>query len=109
MPIIEKTYQIYKPLTVANSKLPKAHRYSLGNSTEQSVLALLELLFMASHAPKTHKTAYLLKAQGQLDTLRIKLRLYLELRLANETKIFQMQADVQEVGRMLGGWLKSQS
>jgi hypothetical protein len=108
LPIINKTYQLYKPLVIINAKLEKAHRHSLGASTEQSVLDLLELLFMAAHAPKTHKSAYLLKAQAQLDTLRLKLRLYLELKLANETKLFQMQADLQEVGRMLGGWLKSQ-
>ncbi len=90
-----------------NAKLEKAHRYGLGVSAEQSVLSLLELLLMAQHAPKTHKGTYLLKAQAQLDTLRLKLRLYMELKLANETKLFQMQADIQETGRMLGGWLKS--
>ena len=107
LPIIEKTYSVYKQLVSINSKMEKAHRYGLGSSSEQSVLSLLELLFMAQHAPKPHKGAYLLKAQAQLDTLRLKLRLYLELKLANETKLFQMQADVQEAGRMLGGWLKS--
>jgi len=108
LPIIEKTYDVYKQLAGINTKLDKAHRYSLGTSSEQSVLSLLELLFMSQHAPKPHKGAYLLKAQAQLDTLRLKLRLYMELKLANETKVFQLQADLQEVGRMLGGWLKSQ-
>jgi hypothetical protein len=108
LPIIEKTYGVYKQLVGLNTKLDKAHRYSLGVNSEQSVLDLLELLFMAQHAPKTHKATYLLKAQAQLDTLRLKLRLYLELKLVNETKIFQAQAELQEVGRMLGGWLKSQ-
>lgn len=87
--------------------MEKAHRYGLGVSTEKSVLSLLELLSMAQHAPKAHKAAYLLKSQAQLDILRLKLRLYMELRLANETKLFQLQAELQEVGRMLGGWLKA--
>lgn len=107
LPIIEKTYTSYKQLAIINSKLEKARRYSLGTSTEQSVLTLLELLFSAQHAPKAQKVAYLLKAQATLDILRLKLRLYLELKLANETKIFQLQADLEETGRMLGGWLKS--
>jgi hypothetical protein len=107
LPIIEKSYQVYKQLSGLNSKLDKTQRYGLGVSSEQSVLSLLELLFMAQHAPKAHKPAYLLKAQAQLDALRLKLRLYLELKLANETKLFQLQADAQEIGRMLGGWLKS--
>ncbi len=105
--IIDKTYAVYKQLTLLNLKLDKAHRYGLGLSCEQSVLTLLDLLSMAAHAPKAHKGAYLLKSQACLDVLRLKLRLYLELGLANETKIFQMQADLEEAGRMLGGWLKS--
>jgi|SRR5579884_3869362 len=107
LPIIEKTYQVYKQLVALNTKIEKVQRYGLGTGTEQSVLNLLDMLFTAQHAPKSHKAAYLLKAQAQLDTLRLKFRLYLELKLANETKIFQAQADLQEIGRMLGGWLKS--
>lgn len=107
LPIIEKTYLIYKQLVGVNGKVEKSHRYGLGASSEQSVLTLLELLFAAQHAPKAQKAAYLLKAQATLDVLRLKLRLYLELKLANETKLFQMQAHAEECGRMLGGWLKS--
>jgi hypothetical protein len=99
---------VYKQLVVTNTKLDKAYRYGLGVNSEQSVLGLLDLLFMAQHAPKPHKATYLLKAQAQLDSsLRLKLRLYLELKLVNATKVFQLQADLQEVGRMLGGWLRS--
>lgn len=98
---------VYKQLMIVNTKLDKNYRYGLGVSTEQSVLSLLELLFMAQHASKVQKPVYLLKAQSVLDVLRLKLRLYLELKLANATKLFQMQADLEECGRMLGGWLKS--
>lgn len=107
LPIIEKCYKIYKQLVTINLKLDKSYRYGLGMSSEQSILLLLELLFMAQHAPKTHKITHLLKAQSELDVLRLKLRLYLELKLTNETKLFQMQADLEEAGRMLGGWSKS--
>ena len=46
----------------------------------------------------------LLKASSQLEISRLKLRLMLELKLVNETKLFQAQAKLQEIGRMLGGW-----
>jgi len=41
------------------------------------------------------------------EVSRLKLRLFLELKLANETKILQTQAQTEEIGRMLGGWIKS--
>lgn len=107
LPIIEKTYQIYKTITDINQKVTKAQRYGLGMSAEQTTLTLLEALVTAQHAPKTHKAVYLLKAQTQLDVLRLKIRLYIELKLANETRLFQVQANLQDTGRMLGGWLKS--
>jgi len=87
--------------------LEKRQRYSLGASLEVSVLALLECLIMAKNAPKPLKAAYLIKAGAQQEITVLKLRLLLELKLVNETKIFQTQAKMAEVGRMLGGWLKS--
>lgn len=107
LPIILKVYSLYRPIDDLNEKLPKRRRYSLGVSTEQTVLELLKQLISAKHATKSHKPLYLIKAQSELELLRFKLRLYLELELANETRIMQLQAQVAEIGRMLGGWLKS--
>jgi len=82
-------------------------RYSLGTHTEQSILDTLELIIMAKDAPRAHRIAYLLKANSKLEIVRLKFRLYLDLKLTNETKIFQIQADIAEIGRMLGGWIKA--
>jgi hypothetical protein len=62
---------------------------------------------MAKSAPKPHKPTYLIKALAQSEVATFKLRLYLELKLANETKIFQTQSNLRDAGRMTGGWLKS--
>jgi hypothetical protein len=62
---------------------------------------------MAKNAPKAMKASYLIRASSSLETATLKLRLVLELRLANETKIFQLQSLLQEIGRMLGGWLRA--
>lgn len=64
-------------------------------------------LVMAKNAPKSLKASYLLKASGHAEIARLKLRLFLDLKIANETKIFQAQSTLEEIGRMLGGWLKS--
>ncbi len=78
-------------------------------SLENSILDLLEELIMAKNAPKTLKSSYLLKASGRLEIITLKLRACLELHLGNETKIFQAQSDLREIGRMLGGWIRSLS
>lgn len=87
--------------------LEKRWRYSLGISLENSTMDLMQELIMAKNAPRQLKSAYLLKAQSYLEISTLKFRLVLELKLANATKIFQIQAKLTEIGRMLGGWLKS--
>ena len=107
LPIIEKLYATYKILAKLNTTLAKQFRYSLGAETEKSLLELIELLLMAGYAPKTHKSVYLTKAQAVLDSLRLRVRLYVELGLANQTTLMGLQAEFDEAGRMLGGWAKS--
>lgn len=107
LPIIIKTYEIYKAVFDINNHLEKRQRYSLGSSLENTILTMLENFIMAKNAPKPLKAAYLIKASAQQEIAVLKLRLMLELKLVNETKIFQTQAKLAEVGRMLGGWLKS--
>jgi hypothetical protein len=107
LPIINKSYDVYKASIEMNNKLEKRFRYSVGVSLENSILESIEILIMAKNAPKPLKAGYLLKAGGKLEASALKVRLLLELKLVNETKIFQLQAQLAEVGRMLGGWLRA--
>lgn len=107
LPIINRAYEVYKLTIGLNSHLEKRWRFGLGLSLENSILSLLQELIMAKNAPKPLKTAYLIKASSHLEIVILKLRLFLELKIANETKIFQTQKKLAEIGRMLGGWLKS--
>jgi len=100
-------YELYKEIFLISNSLPKNTKYSLGQSMEKSVLDLLETLIYSKNASLPLKQTYLLKSQANLEIMTMKIRLLLELKLANETSIFQIQAKLQEVGRMLGGWIKS--
>ncbi len=100
-------YEVYKLTIDITNHLEKRWRYGLGQSVETSLLNLLEYLIHAKNAPKPLKGGYLLKASADLEITRLKLRLFLEFGLVNETKIFQQQSRLEEIGRMLGGWLKS--
>jgi hypothetical protein len=107
LPVINEVYKLYKQIVELNDKLPKTQRYSLGQSLENSVLEIMGLLVMAKNAPKPLKAPYLIKALAQQEVSTLKLRLYLELKLGNETKIFQAQSVLRDIGRMAGGWQKS--
>jgi len=99
LPIINRSYDVYKLVIDLTGSLDKRWRYSLGESLEQSIMACLSELIMAKNAPKPLKPTYLLRASSHLEISMLK--------LANETKLFQAQGKLEEIGRMLGGWLKS--
>lgn len=107
VPIINRTYEVYKTVVEINNKLNKRWRFSFGVGTEESIIELIKNLVMAKNAPKHLKGSYLIKASASLEVLKMKLRLYIEFSLVNETVVFQLQSKIDEIGRMLGGWLKS--
>ena len=107
LPVINRTYESYKILVDINRKLNKRWAFSLGLSVENSILELLDLLVMAKNAPKPMKGSYLIKATASLEVSMMKIRLLLEFKLVNETSVFQLQSKLEEIGRMLEGWLKS--
>ena len=107
LPVINLTYEIYKIVVDMVNHMEKRWRYSLGIELEKTILALLGRLIMAKNAPKPLKAPYLIEASSHLEIATLKLRLFLELGIANETKIFQTQKKLALTGQQLGGWLKS--
>ena len=107
LPIINRTYEVYKAVVYINHDLPKRWRFSLGIGTEDTIVELVQNLVMAKNAPKSMKAGYLIKASASFEVLKMKLRLYVEFDLVNKTRVFQLQDKIEEIGKMLGGWLKS--
>lgn len=107
LPVIAKTYELYKKLIELNQTVDKAYRISASEPALNKCLELLTELMTAKHAPKAVKEQFLIKAQAQAEVLSLQLRSILELKLANETNCLKLQAKLTEVQRMLGGWLKS--
>ncbi len=105
--VINRAQELYQKVSRATEKLPSLKKQTVGKRLEESILLLLELLIMAKHAPKAHKSAYLIKATAQNEIVQFHLRILLEQKLANETTLYQLSSLNQEIGRMLGGWYKS--
>jgi len=105
--VINRVYDLYKILLELHAHCDKRWRYSLCVVTEKALSDCLREILMAKYAPVHLKAPYILRALGLQELTVLKLRLYLELAVANETKVFQAQAKLAEVGRMLGGWLSS--
>lgn len=106
-PIVQKTYDVYRTLYPVVGKMPKQHKYTLGERLQQTLLVLLECVIAASYATREKKLVFLQQAAVKLDVLRVFLRLAEEVRALPTKNHLQLIEQLDEVGRMLGGWLRS--
>lgn len=107
IPIFKKLYELYKLIYSYRAAIPKADRYSLWLRAENNCLELLELIMSASALPKQSKRPALDAASIKLNTLRVLIRLAKDTRAIDNKKYLGLQTLVDEIGRMLGGWLRS--
>lgn len=107
IPITKKVYDLYRELYQIIEKMPKKDKYTLGARIESRTLDLLELLIAAGYCAKETKLAYLNKSSVKLDLLKILVRLAEEIKSIPTNKYLQTEEKLVEIGRMLGGWIRS--
>lgn len=105
--ILQKTYDMIIYGNICLKNFPKSERYALAADIKKSMYELLRLLIEANK--KYYKKTTIQQLDVELETLRIYIRLasdpklmYLPLR-----KYENWAKMLNEIGRMIGGWLKS--
>lgn len=96
-----KTYYAYAQL------FPKKDKYAIGVATERYIIQTIELLLAAGYGQWEVKRMSLLRANNSFETLKIFIRILKELNILDQKKYLTLQSMIQEIGRMLGGWLKT--
>jgi len=89
-------------------KFPKSQRHTLGTKCADYILEILELLMTtAEHTDRIEKIRHLHTVNVKLDILKLLVRLCKNCKCISNNAYLQMESQLQEIGRMLGGWLKS--
>jgi hypothetical protein len=86
---------------------PKKDRYTLGVKCENIILEILELLFLANSKQKASRSLILNKVDVKLKILKTLIRLCFDIKAIDQKKYILLQEHLQEIGKMLGGWIKS--
>ncbi|MFH0769923.1 MAG: four helix bundle protein [Candidatus Peregrinibacteria bacterium] len=107
IPILRMAYELYKTFHGLRSIVSKADRYTLWQRAENLILDSIEGIFFASQLSKAEKLPHLERVSAKLNMLRIFLRLTKDTKLLDLKKCLLLQEIVDEIGRMLGGWMKS--
>lgn len=107
IPIFKKNYELYKSPNGMRATIPKQDRYVVWQRVENTNLDLTELLLHATALYKTEKLPLLDKASVKLNLLRVLIRLSHDTKAIDGKKYTTIQQQIDEIGRMLGGWIKS--
>jgi hypothetical protein len=103
--VIRKTYDLVKWSCGHTSKFPRSHRFVLGERIERRLYDLLEVLIQARYVRE--RQALLRQANLSLEVLRFQLRLAHDLQCLRTNSYGFASELLQEIGRMVGGWLKA--
>ncbi|OGH80562.1 MAG: hypothetical protein A3I29_03900 [Candidatus Magasanikbacteria bacterium RIFCSPLOWO2_02_FULL_44_11] len=105
--LLQKTYEVYRQVSVEIASFPKFDRYSVGMKIDSASLGLIEAIITAEQAEPILKDRALIEASVKNEVTKIFLRLALERKLIKETNYFVWSGMLVEVGKMIGGWRKS--
>jgi hypothetical protein len=106
IPIFKQSYELYKMLHQFRIKVAKQDRHTLWQRLENSTLEVLEGILRASSMTKSEKLPVLEEVSHNLNVTRVFIRLAKDTEIIDFPKYENLQNRVDEIGRMLGGWIK---
>ena len=107
IPIFKKGYDLYKMFYTFRTIVPKQDKYTIWQKSENLILEILEGILSASYKQKFEKTPILEKTSLKLNVLRVLIRLMKDTKAIDTKKYSLLEEAIDEIGRMLGGWLRS--
>jgi len=106
LPVIQKTYDFIKWYIPISTKLPKTHKFGIGDRITNLLYQVLEDMIMAKYSKD--KVPLLENINARLDILRYHSRLLFDLELIDNDRYKFICTQFHEIGIELGGWLKQQ-
>jgi hypothetical protein len=105
--IISKAYELLKVSLPIVEKIPRSHKFTLGDRLETHLMDLLELLIEAFYVPRSQKLPILHRGNILLEKIRYLIRLAHDLHFLRNAQYEELSTRLLEIGRMTGGWIKS--
>lgn len=107
IPIFKKAYDLYRTLYGFRRFAAKQDRFTIWQRCENVLLELIEALLLASQNYQHDKLTALKQASIKLSLLRVFLRLMKDVKTIDNKKYIRLECEVDEIGRMLGGWIRA--
>jgi four helix bundle protein len=105
-PIFARTTDMIIWILDHTEKFPKSERFRMAKRLEDAAFSFYELLIEATRSTK-RKRQLLIQADVQLEKLRLYARMSQQRRLTNISQYHFASGLLVEIGKLLGGWLKT--
>lgn len=106
--VLVRAKESYKIWHTYLNNISQVDRHTIGNKIDDIFLSLLELIFRATFAyDKFEKLSIVSQAIGKTDLLKFFLQIGWEHKVLDHKIYGNIIIQLDEVGRMLGGWKKS--
>ena len=106
LPIIQKVYDLVKWYVPILQKLPRSHRFTIGDRIITNLYQLLEDLLQARY--RRNKLERLKEINAALEILRYQTRLLFDFELIQVKRYEYISTLINDIGTDLGSWIKQQ-
>jgi four helix bundle protein len=106
MIIFPRTYDLLTWLIPKSLDFPRVHRFVVTKRLQDAALNFQERIIEANRQRGRARLERLLLADAELDKVRLYLRLALRWAWLTEGQYHHVSEMVQEIGTLLGGWIK---
>lgn len=98
--------EFYKKIYSISSKVPKKDRFSIYLKIENICLDIFTLTIAAALESKSNKLPILNSARIKIEVLKRLIRITKELNIIEMKKYINLGTDLQEISKMINGWIK---
>jgi hypothetical protein len=105
--VIQRSYDFTNWLFAHTQKFPRSLRFSLAVRIEDRMLEVLECVTVANKL--RDRLPLLRRADNAMESLRILVRLAHTMRVLATNSYEYAAREMDEIGKLLGGWIRQQS
>jgi len=105
VPLLQKSKDSYLLWHTYFKLIPKEHRFSLGVKIDSIFIEVIEIISGALYVNKEEKALYIKTVIRKTDTLKLLFLMLWETKSLDNKKYLMISKKIDEIGRMLGGWL----
>jgi len=105
--VVNRTYDLIVDLVPQLARFPRSYRFVLGEKIERDLYSVLDGLLDAQYG--RDRAAALRQVNVELERLRFRIRLAKDLKVISLKRYEMVAAELLEIGKMVGGWLRSQA